>query len=342
MAPKQTFSQVKSNNSIEILVVPNPSGLPNQKNVGITIDPHLVKNILSKVYKSVSITEINTENDLGDLVKRRPNLVFSGVKYFTFRTKEIWLNDYLDAHGIAYIGSNKKALDREHDKSIAKDIMRRAGIATAGYFTSAPGEHAAMRSVPLTFPLFVKPVKGGDSIGVDERSIASDLASMNAKIAEIFELQGSRSLLETYLSGREYSVGIFENDATNMLTAMPIEIVVNANKHGQHILDFDTKRNDEEKVLKVTNMLIHKQLSDLAKAAFKALGGKSFGRIDIMMSGDNVPHFIEANLMPGLRKGYFFRSCTINLGLSYEQMIIKIASNRIASPAASLITIELA
>jgi D-alanine-D-alanine ligase len=41
----------------------------------------------------------------------------------------------------------------------------------------------------------------------------------------------------------------------------------------------------------------------------------------------NTPYFMEANLMPGLRKGYFYQSCALNLNLKYEQMILKIANN---------------
>lgn len=319
----------KNSKSIEILIVPKSADKYSQKNVGITLDQNLIKTILSAAYESVSITEIKTEIDLRELAARKPDLVFSGVKYFNFGNKEIWLNDFLDGHHISYIGSGKKALDREHDKSIAKKIVKEAGIATAEYFTSAPGEHPLSISVPLAFPLFIKPIKGGDSIGIDARSIVNDMEGMTAKIGEIFAKQQSRSLVETYLPGKEYSVGIFENEATKELTAMPIEIEVGENENGCFILDFDTKKNDTELVHKVINKQIYSQLSKVAKAAFLALGGKSFGRIDFKMSIDNIPYFIEANLMPGLSKGYFYRCCSLNLGISYEQMILKIAENRV-------------
>jgi len=44
-----------------------------------------------------------------------------------------------------------------------------------------------------------------------------------------------------------------------------------------------------------------------------------------------VPHFIEANLMPGLRKGYFYRSCLLNLDMNYEDMIFSIANTGLSS-----------
>lgn len=229
------------------------------------------------------------------------------------------------------MASNRDALDSESDKSRAKDIVQKAGIASAQYFTTCPGEHPTEDTIPIAFPLFVKPITGGDSRGVDANSFVIDYPSFLKKVDEIHNTQHSRSLVEVYLSGREYSVGVFEDSSDGTLTAMPIEIVVKENENGNRILDFEVKRNDSEKVVAVTDLGIHKQLSELAKAAFKALGGKSLGRIDIKMDHNHVPHFIEANLMPGLRKGYFYRGCKLNLNLSYEQMILKIAANGLAS-----------
>ena len=67
------------------------------------------------------------------------------------------------------------------------------------------------------------------------------------------------------------------------------------------------------------------------KDSFKALGGKSLGRIDIKMNHLGIPHFMEANLMPGLRKGYFYRSCVLNLDMNYEDMIFSIANTGLSS-----------
>ena len=107
---------------------------------------------------------------------------------------------------------------------------------------------------------------------------------------------------------------------------MPIEIIVEKNINGHCILDFNVKKNDQEKVIKVSDMIIFDKLVKLAKKSFKALGGKSIGRIDIKMNQSGIPHFIEANLMPGLEKGYFYRSCLLNFQMSYEDMIFNIAN----------------
>ena len=81
----------------------------------------------------------------------------------------------------------------------------------------------------------------------------------------------------------------------------------------------------------MTDIKIFNKLSKLAKNSFKALGAKSLGRIDIKMNHLGVPYFMEANLMPGLRTGYFYRSCMLNLDMNYEEMIYSIANTGLYS-----------
>jgi D-alanine-D-alanine ligase len=329
---KNNILPIKIIKTIEIVIVPNFGEVnSHQENVGIIIEEKKILKILSKRYKNVVITEINCEKDLEKLAIRKPDLVFSGVKYFFFNKRKVWLNDYLEIFDIPYIASSKVALDNESNKNRAKKLMQKAKIKTADFFITNPGEYLDEALIPIKFPLFIKPVTGGDSRGIDKNSIVLNFVSFTAKVLDIKIEQNSPSLVETYLSGKEYSVGIFEDSINGNLRAMPIEIIVKKNVDGHCILDFDVKKDDKEKVIPVTDIKIFNKLSKLAKDSFKALGGKSLGRIDIKMNHLGVPHFIEANLMPGLRKGYFYRSCVLNLGMSYEDMIFSIANTGLSS-----------
>ena len=329
---RKNIFQIKINKSIEIVIVHNP-GEKNfhQDNVGIILEENKILKILSKRYTDVSITKIDNKKDLDRLLKRKPDLVFSGVKYFNFNDKKIWLNDCLEAYDIPYIASSRTALDNESDKNLAKKLVLKAKIKTADFFVTEPDQHQHESSIPISFPLFIKPVKGGDSRGIDSNSIAYNFSSFKKKVLEIKTKHNLSSLVETYLPGKEYSVGIFQDSINGTLRAMPIEIIIKKNINGHCILDFDVKKDDEEKVIAVTNKKILRKLSELAKKAFKALGGKSLGRIDIKMDHQGVPHFMEANLMPGLRKGYFYRSCLLNLDMSYDEMIFNIANTGLSS-----------
>ncbi|MBT3693713.1 MAG: D-alanine--D-alanine ligase [Candidatus Pelagibacter sp.] len=329
---RKNIFQIKINKSIEIVIVHNPGERNfHQDNVGIILEENKILKILSKRYIDVSITKIDNKKDLDRLLKRKPDLVFSGVKYFNFNGKKVWLNDCLEANGIPYIASSRTALDNESDKNLAKKIVLKAKIKTADFFVTKPEQHKDQSSIPISFPLFIKPVKGGDSRGIDSNSVAYNFSSFKKKVLEIKTKHNLSSLVETYLPGKEYSVGIFQDSINGALRAMPIEIIIKKNINGHSILDFDVKKNDEEKVIAVTDEKILKKLSSLAKKSFKALGGKSLGRIDIKMNHQGVPHFMEANLMPGLRKGYFYRSCLLNLDMNYDDMILNIANTGLSS-----------
>ena len=325
-AQNRTLADIKIDKYIEIVTIPTIAGLTkNRKNVGIKLDEQLIFDILSKSYEKVFVSTIKTKQDLKDLVKRKPDLVFSGIKYFDFDGKKIWLSDYMKKHNIDYITSNKEALGNEYNKNRAKEIVQKADINTAKFFTTQPDEHLEESSLPLTFPLFLKPIAGGDSRGINAESVIFDFEKYKAKVLDIYDNQQSRTLVESYLSGREYSVSILENKSKNILTILPVEIIAKENKNGHRILDYDVKKNDLEEVIAVTDKKICKELCSIAIDSFRALGGKTIGRIDIKTGFDGVLYFIEANLMPGLGSGYFYRSFMLNEDITYEQMILKIA-----------------
>ena len=113
-------------------------------------------------------------------------------------------------------------------------------------------------------------------------------------------------------------------DSFEVITDNPYNNVFNK-------LQMYSKFQDGENLYFDLDVVIFDKLSRLAKDSFRALGGKSLGRIDVKMDHLGVPHFIEANLMPGLRKGYFYRSCVLNLDMSYDEMIFSIANTGLSS-----------
>ncbi|MDD5359350.1 MAG: D-alanine--D-alanine ligase [Sulfurovaceae bacterium] len=328
----KSLENIKIDKYIEIVTIPaatNPT--EDRKNVGIELEEKIIFEILSKSYKKVIITIIETKEDLESLVDRKPDLVFSGIKYFDFDEKELWLSDYLKENDIFYITSNKEALNSEYDKNRAKEIVKEANINTAQFFTTQPNEHSNESSLPITFPLFLKPITGGDSRGINADSIVFNFRAYQTKVLDIYIKQQSRTLVENYLSGREYSVSILENKSKDILMILPVEIITCKNKNGHRILDYDAKINNLEEVIAVTDIKLHQELCDVAINSFRALGGKTMGRIDIKTGLNGILHFIEANFMPGLGHGYFYRSFILNEDITYEQMILKVADAGLSS-----------
>lgn len=316
----------KNHQYIEIVTIPPCKDVTiDRKNVGIELDERRVLEILSKVYEKVCVTIIQTPEDLQNLVDKKPDLVFYGIKYFEFGEEKIWLSDHLRDYDICYITSNKEALNNEYDKTKAKKIVREENIITADFFTTQPSEHSTIISLNIKFPLFLKPITGGDSIGINADSIVFDFEQYQAKVLDIYTHQGSRTLVEKYLSGKEYSVSILENIKGNTLRVLPIEIIAGKNKNGYRLLDYDAKLSNKEDVIAVKDAKLHQALCDIALSSFRVLGGKTMGRVDIMADGKGVLHFIEANFMPGLSQGYFYRSFMLNESIGYEGMILEIA-----------------
>ncbi|HED05345.1 MAG TPA: D-alanine--D-alanine ligase [Ignavibacteria bacterium] len=294
----------------------------------------LLHKTLSNYYSKVEISIISKEKELKELIRKKPDLIISGIKYLGFdlnsiqrnSTNKIWFSDFLDEYKIPYTGSSKKSIESEFDKSKAKDIVSEYGCNTAPFFVAKPDQYT-QNNIPIDFPLFIKPLYEGDSRGIDSNSLVYNFEEYQKRVSSIFKNQGTASLVERYLNGKEYTVAIFQDFKTNSYQVYPIELLAEKNIKGDRILGFADKVIDNELSLKIENEDVKNRISKLALDSFKALGAKGYGRIDIKMDEKGIPYFLEANLIPGLGTGYLYRCYNLNTGLTYEQMILGIVRN---------------
>ncbi len=297
----------------------------------------LLHKTLNKYYAKVEISIINSERELEELIKKKPDLVISGIKYLGFNirsikrdsTNKIWFSEYLDKYKIPYTGSSKNSIELEFDKSKAKDCVAKYGCKTADFFTAKPNQYAKA-TVPLDFPLFIKPLYEGDSRGIDSDSLVMNFNEYQRKVSAIAEDQGTVCLVEKYLTGKEYTVAILQNCKNNDYDVFPIELFAEKNSKGNRTLGFADKIADNELSLIIEDETLKNSISQLALHSFKALGAKGYGRIDIKMDEHGEPCFLEANLVPGLGTGYLYWCYHANTGLTYEQMILQIVQNAFA------------
>ncbi len=294
----------------------------------------LLHKTLSNFYSKVEVSIIKSEEELNELIRKKPDLIISGIKYLGFdlnsiqrnSTNKIWFSDFLDEHNISYTGSSKKSIEYEFNKSKAKEIVSEYGCNTAPFFITKFNQYV-QDNLPLDFPLFIKPLYEGDSRGIDSNSLVFNFDDYQRKVCSIFENQGTVSLVEKYLNGKEYTVAIFQDFKTNSYQVYPVELLAEKNINGDRILGFSDKVADKELPLKIENKDIKNKISKLALDSFKALGAKGYGRIDIKMDEKGIPYFLEANLIPGLGTGYLYKCYNLNTGRTYEQMILNIVKN---------------
>ena len=294
---------------------------------------------LSKYYENVGITTVNNIVDLNDLIELKPDLVFLGVEFIptnpelgTSDPDKIWISDYLDENNIAFTGSNQAAHNLQRNKHLAKQRVIDFGLSTSPYHHSIKGNAIDIQNTQLRFPMFVKPSDRGGGLGIDSKSIVNNLKELQQKVNYISNVLNSDSLIENYLTGREFSVAILKNIGSEDYMVMPLELIAPEDEFGHRLLSSTIKSADAEKAIEVDNLILKERICELALNVFHAIGARDYGRIDIRLDENGIPYFLESNLIPSLIQGYgsFPKACVLNIDLDYEQMIVHIANLGIA------------
>lgn len=289
------------------------------------------KAALERRYKQVRITDIRDVSDLDAVVARRPDLAFLGMKFIYDNSqpqpKPVWISEYLSANDIAYTGSDENASMLEHNKQLAKQVVAGRGLKTAKSMLIRRGEVYGSHDISISYPIFIKPVDGGGGSGINDRSLVGNFDELKAQVDWLFDGYKTDALLEAYLPGREFSVGILKRRFSDEFQLLPLEIVAPLNQAGSRFLSSRVKQADSEQTLEVTDSSIRHKINQLAIGAFEALGAKDYGRIDIRLDDKGEPHFLEANLLPSLLNNYgnLPKAAWLNLGINHDQLIHRIA-----------------
>lgn len=329
-----TIIMPRINKHIEI-VCSNKSGLSSMSQPS----RDAVLAILTKHFAKARITVIKGRSDLEALVSRKPDLVFLGMKFMPLDPTpgysgpdKIWITDYLDKQGIAYTGSGQAAHKLELNKPLAKQRMLDVGLRTSPFYVMIQNQPLVKDNEEISFPLFVKPTNRGGGTGIDSNSVVNSFAKLRAKVQSIALALKEDSLVEKYLSGREFSVAILKDEHSAEFLTMPIELIAEQDQQGSRLLSEHVKSSNTESVLEIKDEIIKSKVCALALGAFHALGAQDYGRIDIRMDEFGTPHFLEANLLPSLIDGYgsFPKACNVNQHIGHESMVMTIVNLALA------------
>ena len=305
---------------IEIITSPNDE--LKETGFGSHIACVNVVESIEKLGHTAMLSVCTSLNDLDAVAKRKPDLVVLAAKYMpVVNGNDIWFSEYFAKQKITFSGSNRETLKYDSDKVLAKSCLSNAGINTAKYFTAVPDQYHHENDLPFSFPLFLKPIDAANGNGIDDLSFVENFSEFEAKVSSLYNLYQLPILVEEYLSGREFTVAIIENDIGKFLTSA-IEVIPPESTGGLRILGAEVKKFDTETLKKIEKNDI-KRIVDLAIQAFIALGVRGFGRIDVKMDNNGKCYFMEANLIPGMNLGssYFPQACNIASAMSYDKVI---------------------
>ncbi len=263
------------------------------------------------------------------LAKCGADLVFNLTEsYAGDDTMDKNIASYLELLQMGYTGSGPQALYLAQDKSIAKKIFDFHKIKTPDFATSYKGrtEH----SHDIEFPLIVKPVSEDGSIGIDSGSVVDSVKELMERIHYIHEEFDSPALIEEYIEGREIYASIFGNDNPEVLPLIELDLS-KLPKGTPRIACQEVKFDHETEAYKVTKSApvedldeeTTKKLQDTGLAAWRALGLRDYGRIDMRLNKKGEVYVIEANPNPWLSSVAEFTMAARKGGYSYTEMIDK-------------------
>lgn len=280
-----------------------------------------VKQALLRLGHMAIVTVCHDLSDLINVAKRKPDIVILAVKYVIVESGEnIWLSEFFERRGISYTGSTKNTLQYDSNKILGKKRVSSEKIPTSKYFTCVPNQFKNSGELPLPFPLFLKPSDSANGNGIDRMSLVYNFAEFKAKVELLYEEFTEPVLVEEFLEGLEFTVSLVESGG--QLIACPIEIIP-PQEDGIRILGAKVKTENSEILSRIVDSKTSIMVRDIAERSFNALGIRDFGRIDIKMDKFGNCNFLEANLIPGLKRGssYFPRAFKIGENIKYDELI---------------------
>ncbi|MGB5510085.1 MAG: hypothetical protein WBM87_00080 [Woeseiaceae bacterium] len=251
------------------------------------------------------------------------DLVFNICEGMHGTGREAQVPALLDAYEIPYVFSDTLVCAVTLHKGMTKDVVRAANIATPDY--AVIHKLADANKVALDFPLFVKPIAEGTGKGVSAESKVNDAAELRTICRKLLAEHRQPLLVERFLPGREFTVGIVgSGNKATALGTLEIELLDGAD------LDVYSYRNKENCEQLVEYKLLPKgalkrRVESLALRAWRALGCRDAGRIDLRQDEHGQVHFIEVNPLAGMHPEHSDLPIMAKLaGINYETLIGRI------------------
>lgn len=252
------------------------------------------------------------------LTGRRWDLVFNICEGMYGDSRESLVPALLDAYRIPHVFSGAVTLGISLNKAFAKQIIRDAGINTPPFLVvNQPGD---VNRCNLTYPLFAKPIAEGTGKGVEDRSVISTPGQLDNMCQYLLHKFKQPVLVEEYLPGREFTVGIVGNGAhARVVGAM--EVIYGAGVND--VYSYDNKENYEGRIRyeRITGDWLA-LCADVSLKAWSALNAWDGGRVDVRVDRFGKVSFIEINPLAGLNPVHSDLPILSRMnGIEYTQLI---------------------
>ena len=264
---------------------------------------------------------------------RRWDLVFNIAEGMHGIGREAQVPAILDVYNIPYTFSDPLVMGLTLHKGMTKRVIRDAGVPTCDFLVAASA--ADCKEVPFTPPYFIKPVAEGTGKGVTPASIVRERDGLPAAVADLLAQYRQPVLVESYLPGREFTTAIV-GTGSRARAIGSMEVVL-LDKAEQGVYSYVNKENCEElveyRLVLPDRDPVVKQAEQVALDAWRVLGCRDAGRIDLRCDAKGNPQFIEVNPLAGIHPEHSDLPIICSkVGISYTSLldsIVKSASERV-------------
>lgn len=281
---------------------------------------------LKELKHTVTPIEVSGKADevIEKLLNSAPELIFNVAEGINGDSREAFYPIIYESLNIPFTGSKAPLLLLSLNKHLTKSILSTQGInVPKGILITKQNN---LISEELKYPLIVKPNAEGSSKGITQDSVVENKKDCKKRIEELLEKYPAGIIVEEFITGRELSVPMLEAFPGQILGIVEHTFDLSAMNAKYNIYDYDSKFIENNPLVKTIcpaklNKNLYAQIMEMSKKIFKILDCKDMGRIDIRLSEENVPYFIEANPLPSLLLDASMAEAAKTKGLNYKDLI---------------------
>lgn len=276
------------------------------------------------------------------LLKFSPDICFNIAEGMGGDAREAQVPALLELMRIPYTGSRVQTNAIALDKNLTKRIWRDRHLPVGPFQEFSTGDEQLRPE--LRYPLFVKPSREGTGMGVDLKAKVTTEEDLRERVKYIIDTYKQPALVETFLPGREFTVGQIGGPHAKLFSRHP-EWYRNDIYHRFPIMELESSKaatpgiySHEAKVKSVgeagapdyicpadVDPELAKKLHRFALRAHLILGAMDVSRTDIRLDVDGNPQLLEINPLPGLTPNYSDLCLMAKAqGISYEDLILEI------------------
>jgi D-alanine-D-alanine ligase len=239
---------------------------------------------------------------------------------------------YLELLRLPYTGCNPRGLMLARDKTLTKKVLSFHRIPFPEFIEVSQGR-TVKRPKWLTFPLIVKSATEEASLGISQASIVEDDEKLKERVAFIHDSIKSAALIERYIEGREFYVGVIGNSHLQVLPVwelimdkLPDDVRRIATERVKWSRKYQTKYGITSREAKNLPEGKVEEIQRLSKRVYRALGLSGYARIDIRMDADGQLYILEANPNPQIAHEEDFADSAEKADYQYKDLLQEIVN----------------